>query len=271
MESTQLVKNLRFLMEKRMETANAVAVSCGVKASTMMRLLDGTSAAPRNSTLQALAMHFGVNPEKLLKSDLSIEVEELIEHKNVTEPISLLSEVEVYQIYCWNESDTTEPVSNDPYSLYRRLSNDRTWIPAPPDPELIDIIKQNSDSVISPIFAFTVKGDAMAPTFCEGDIVFVRYVPSETPLFAGSPEYDARQPENVRVKNGDYVLGYAYETQSDKKMRGRIIVRQYFEDDMSNKKCLLATNPNWPGERSHVCRAVLGKIVGRYTKFNTKF
>ena len=264
MESSQLVKNLRFLMEKRMETANAVAVSSGIKASTLMRLLDGSSSAPRNSTLQALAMHFGVNPEKLLKAKLSIEIEELVEHKNITEPVSLLTEKEVFLVYCWNEADTTDNEDK----LYKRLSNDRTWLPAPPDQELIDVIKSNPNSILSPIFAFKVKGDAMAPTFCDGDIVFVRYSMDDRFLKDAPPELIKRLPENIQIKNGDFVLGWTLQHLSDSEKKcGSVVVRQYCEDDVTEERFLLSTNPNWPGERVLKCHQLIGKIVGLYRKF----
>ena len=106
MESSQLVKNLRFLMEKHSETANAVAVSSGIKASTLMRLLDGSSAAPRNSTLQALAMHFGVHANMLEKGDLTKEDFEPVEYKNISEPIPLLNEEDVFKVFHWNGTDS---------------------------------------------------------------------------------------------------------------------------------------------------------------------
>lgn len=262
MESSQLVKNLRFLMEKRMETANAVAVSSGIKASTLMRLLDGTSAAPRNSTLQALAVHFGVHPEKLLKADLSVEVEELVEHKSVSEPISLLDEQEVFQIYHWNEADTTE--SNSLY--YRRLSNNRTWIPAPPDQELIDLIKEKSDDLLPPIFAFKVKGNAMLPRLNDGDIVYVRYTPTDGFFDDEGHLRGFTTPEEV--KSGDFVLAYvSKKDEGTKKTRGHMVVRQFCPGDACESDYLLSTNPDWPGDRSLVCERIIGKVVGLFSKF----
>lgn len=260
MKSTQLVKNLRYLMEKRMETANAVAVSSGIKASTLMRLLDGSSAAPRNSTLQALAIHFGVGPEMLLKADLSVEVAELVEHKSVSEPISLLEEHEVFQLYHWNEADTTEGSI-----FYRRLSNDRTWLPPPPDQELIDLIKESSEDVLPPIFAFKVKGQAMAPTINDGDIVFVRYTPTNG-IFDEDGELVGFTTPN-EIKSGHLVLAYCGKKDRNDKTHARMVVRQYCPDDTSDNEYLLSTNPDWPGERSLLCERIIGKIVGRYTKF----
>lgn len=263
MESSQLVKNLRFLMEKHSETTNAVAVSSGIKASTLMRLLDGSSAAPRNSTLQALAMHFGVTPGALMKLDLSVEAEELVEHKNVSEPISLLMEDEVFQVYYWNEEDTAK---ENTFS-YRRLSNDRTWISAPPDQELIDLIKEESDALLPAIFAFTVKGNAMAPTLSDGDIVYVRYTPTE-PMFDQEGDMLGFFTPN-EVKNGDFVLAYGSKKDEEtKKTRGYMVVRQFCKGDTTSfDDYLVSTNPDWPGERSLICERIIGKIVGRYTKF----
>ena len=262
MESTQLVKNLRFLMEKRMETANAVAVRCGVKASTMMRLLDGTSAAPRNSTLQALAMHFGVHPDKLSKADLSLEVEELVEHKSLSEPIPLLDEMEVFQIYHWNGSDTTD---ENGY-LYRPLSKNRTWLPAPPDQEIIDLIKDSSESVVPPIFAFKVKGNAMAPKICDGDIVFVLYTRTDG-CYDDEGRLRAFTTPDV-VENGDFVLSY-FSKKDDKTddYEVRMVVRQFCPGDSSDNDYLVATNPDWPGERSLICERIIGKVLSFYRKF----
>ena len=261
MESSQLVKNLRFLMTRRMETTNAVAVSSGIKASTLMRLLDGSSAAPRNSTLQALAIHFGVNPEQLLKADLSAKTVQLVEHKSVSEPISLLNEKEIFQIYFWNEADTTE--DKDPF--YYRLTNDRTWIPAPPDQKLIDLIKDKSEAPLPPVFAFKIKSYAMAPTFCRGDILYICFTPTEAEINNDGKIVRFSTPKDI--KNGDFVLAFGRNNSDDKKTHGYLVVRQFFQDDTSDKNFLLTVNPNWPGERSLICERIIGKIVGLYRKF----
>lgn len=262
MESSQLVKNLRFLMDKRMETANAIAVSSGIKASTMMRLLDGTSAAPRNSTLQALAMHFGVNPGALLTVDLSTQAEELVEHKSVSEPISLLNEHEAFYLYHFNEADTA---TENSFSS-RRLTSDRTWLPAPPDQELIDLIKEKSDDLLPPIFAFKVNGDAMAPTFRDGDVLYVRFTFTEGIFSDEGKLVGFTTPDEI--KSGDFVLAYSSKKdENTKRMRRHMVVRQFCPDDTGENDFLLAINPDWPGERSLICERLVGKIVGRYTKF----
>lgn len=263
MESSQLVKNLQFLMEKRMETPNAVAVSSGIMASTLTRLLDGSSAAPRNSTVQALAMHFGVHPDMLKTADLSVAAEILEENKTTTEPIPLLDEFEVRHVYLYNGVDTTTEKSTFYFPL---PSNDRQWIPAPPDSDLIDLIKANADCPVSPIFAFIVKSNAMSPTFNEGDIVYIRYTPTVREVTNNNRF--TRFITTDEIKSGDYVLGYYLEPDADEKnSKGHLLVRQYFEDEAAEFGSLISTNPNWPGRKSFPYTRIIGKLVGRYCKF----
>lgn len=263
MESSQLVKNLQFLMGKHKESTNAVAVSCGIKASTLKRLLDGASAAPRNSTLQALAMHFGVHPDKLQDGDLSIQTGVLEENKTTTEPIPFLDEYEVLHIYLHNGIDTPKGQKTFYFPL---PSNDRTWLPPPPDKDLIDLIRDNADCRVSPIFAYKVKSNAMSPTFNEGDTVFIRYTPTVREVTNNN--HFTRFITTEDIKNGDYVLGYFLEDDADEKnSHGHLLVRQYFEDEASEFGCLVSTNPNWPGRKSFPCTRIIGKVVGCYTKF----
>ena len=263
MESSQLVKNLRFLMEKRFETANAIANSTGVKASTITRLLDGTSTAPRNSTLQALAMHFGVHPDMLKTADLSVAAEILEENKTTTEPIPLLDEFEVRHVYLYNGVDTPK----DKNIFYFPLpSEGRTWLPPPPDKDLIDLIRDNADCPVSPIFAFQVKSNAMSPTINEGDIVYIRYTPTIREVTNNSRFTSFITTDEI--KSGDYVLGYYLEPDADEKnSHGHLLVRQYFEDEAAEFGSLVSTNPNWPGRKSFPYTRIIGKVVGRYCKF----
>lgn len=258
MESSQLVKNLRFLMEKRMETANAVAVSCGIKASTMMRLLDGSSAAPRNSTLQALAIHFGVAPESLLNADLSVDVAKFIENKSASEPIPLLNEENIFKIYHWNGTDTIGAKGK----FFRPLTGHRNWIPAPPIQEIIDLIRENENPDVSPVFALKITGNAMAPTFCDGDLVYVRHTP--TSISGDSDEFSI--PDDVQ--DGDMVLAYCFFQSSDEsRPHGHMVVREFCRDDITGHHFLIATNPKWSGRPAVDCSRVIGKVVGRYTQF----
>ena len=110
----------------------------------------------------------------------------------------------------------------------------------------------------------------MAPTFGDGDIVFVQYRPDEFSYHAGEPEFESRLPERIKLKNGDYVLAYIYNKNLAREQdRNRIVVRQYFEDDMTGGFFLLSTNPKWPSEQLTVnnVNTIIGKIVGRYSKF----
>lgn len=264
MERSQLVKNLCFLMEKRRETANAVAVSCGLKASTLTRLLDGSSSAPRNSTLQALAIHFGVHPNMLEKGDLSTATEELFEHKSLSEPVPLLTEEEVIKIYYLNEEDTAK----GNFFSHLRPTGERKWVPAPACQELIDLIKESSDSLLAPIFAITIEGDAMAPKFTDGDIVYILYTPTDAYFDDEGNLSCFSTPDEI--KSGDFVLAFTSNKEEQKEtdnQLGNMLLRQFCPGDASSKKdFLLTTNPDWPGDRTLICERIIGKPVFRSTK-----
>lgn len=91
------------------------------------------------------------------------------------------------------------------------------------------------------VFAWTMTGDAMAPSLLHGDCIYFRYFS------------DFRNPG--KLTNGILVLGYAIEENGP-----HFYVRRYAGTE-NGAFWLKAENPDWPGERYAGAEGLFGRAV----------
>ena len=98
------------------------------------------------------------------------------------------------------------------------------------------------------LIAIKAIGNALAPSILEGDLVYLDKV----------TERDVED-----VKNGDFVLAVA---DSNPNGPRNIVLRKLVIDDMG-QQWLMATNPDWPGQRSVACEQVVGVVIAIARQF----
>ena len=87
------------------------------------------------------------------------------------------------------------------------------------------------------LIAIKAVGNALAPLILEGDLVYLDRV---------------TEHEKTGVKNGDFVLATA-------KGANSLVLRKLVIDDME-QQWLMATNPDWPGQRNIQCIQIVGIV-----------
>ncbi|WP_306572597.1 helix-turn-helix domain-containing protein [Parasutterella excrementihominis] len=163
-----LMENLRYLMNERKDSANLVATSCGITASTLSRFLNGEIKSPRTSTIAALAKYFNLTPEELVATDVStlpkirppVETEK---EKNYLVPlVTGQGAANLYFGDLW-------PFQDDLHEL-----SPICWLAAPPDKELMQKVMQvEGEATRQVLYSFQMIGSAMQPTIKDGDILYL--------------------------------------------------------------------------------------------------
>lgn len=163
-----LVSNLNYLRTTRGESVNSIAVSCGIKASTLSRFLSGEITSPRTATLASLANYFNLTPEELVGSDVSKlpknrpPVDDKILRSTLIPLVTGAGAASLYFLDLWPYKDSEHELAP------------LCWLPPPPDSKLINFINARDEETSDkqPVFAFTVVGSAMKPSLSDGDLVY---------------------------------------------------------------------------------------------------
>lgn len=83
----RLAENVAALLKLRDMSENALAKATGIPQPTINRIVKGESREPRQSNIEAIAAHFGLQPSELLKSSPEDAVKLATLQRRVAEPI----------------------------------------------------------------------------------------------------------------------------------------------------------------------------------------
>lgn len=167
-ERGRLVNNLNYLRMSRGESVNSIAVSCGIKASTLSRFLSGEIASPRTTTIASLANYFNLTTEQLIGCDVSKlpknrpPADEKILRSTLIPLVTGAGAANLYFLDLWPYKDSEHELAP------------LCWLPPPPDSKLISFINTQDEEASDkqPVFAFTIVGSAMKPSLSDGDLVY---------------------------------------------------------------------------------------------------
>jgi transcriptional regulator with XRE-family HTH domain len=117
LESTQLAKNLNFLIKKAQLSEGDFARALDLPLTTIRRLTSGETGDPRISTLKIIADYFGITVDSLLEEQDDISVNCMAKNKPIFLPIlnwSIISKIHSLQEFDLSIWKNWEPVTIKP-------------------------------------------------------------------------------------------------------------------------------------------------------------
>lgn len=199
----------------------------------MMNSKDGYS--PRSRTRERLAYVFGVDANAmrntLFDDETPIKVRDkgdLPQEDYKFNPERIPLAKSTYALDWLSLLDDDLPSTDDGFFVTEK------WLPPLPF--------QTKDN--QRLIAIKAVGNALAPMILEGDLVYLDRV---------------TEHEKTGVKNGDLILAAAKGVNS-------LVLRKLVIDDMG-QQWLMATNPDWPGQRSVQCLQIVGIVTAIARQF----
>lgn len=199
----------------------------------MMNSKDGYS--PRSRTRERLAYVFGVDANAmrntLFDDETPIKVRDkgdLPQEDYKFNPERIPLAKSTYALDWLSLLDDDLPSTDDGFFVTEK------WLPPLPF--------QTKDN--QRLIAIKAVGNALAPMILEGDLVYLDRV---------------TEHEKTGVKNGDLILAAA-------KGANSLVLRKLVIDDMG-QQWLMATNPDWPGQRSVQCLQIVGIVTAIARQF----
>lgn len=224
-------ENLKFLRHKQGWSVYEMADRLGLRPSTVYRLEDTPNVTPRERTIMAISDLFGVDPDDLKNKKLSEE-----NFKTTTPQITRDIRGEPIPVIDTNGLaakmlEDLDDVGN--FGEGAEMFGAQDWLPPLPYHHSKD----------KKTVAWVMQGEALEPTIKNGDTLYVDGC------------FDKAPP---KAKSGDFVLATAADTNH--------YVRKLVCGD-NGEQWLVATNPDYPGERSIKCKRIHGVVVGLYRRF----
>lgn len=237
-----LAKNLDYLLHKNRLSANQLQEKSGITQSTTTRITGGKTTNPRQSVIKQYADYFGISEQNLVYSDLTTQ-NTMNMHPTINElklkaeaiktndtKSNILSMARPVPVLSW--------VAAGSWSENNAVTLDDAddWLPRP-----LGLSEQG--------FALVVRGESMLPDFHPDDYIYV-----EPNLLA------------IALKNGDLVV-----VQKADGSQAEATFKQLIIGETSDDMYLKPLNPNWHEQKMLPMTedewVLVGKVVGRYTKF----
>ena len=232
-------KNLQMLLDKSGMSVYDLGPRIDADPSTIYRWLNPTiGSIPRSRTRLAIASVFDVDPSEMLYRDLTeASADGASAKKNPNTSYMSCDKNSIPLVEAKQNLRLASAFDTD-FSLEpgKLIPNAIDWIPGVPDRKL-----QRKR-----LAALVAKGNAMAPTICNGDVVYVEF------------EFgDKRLPHS----EGEIVL-MEYEENNGVSVGFRELAFGDSEEDRWGR----ATNPDWPKERMAKAQFIFGKVVAIFRK-----
>lgn len=232
------IKNFRYLVDRSGLSLYEVAKKANLDYTTVYRILKSKqSNEPRARTRAVVARVFGVDPSAMSRTTFDHDT-----------PFKVLPDEEIpTQHSSPSRSKEDIPLAKSTYALQvlaildddlpvdsDGLFETESWLPPLP------FHSKEEQKLV----AIKAVGNALAPMILEGDLVYLDQV---------------TEPKKTGVKNGNLVLAVAKGADS-------LVLRKLVIDDMG-QQWLMATNPDWPGQRSVACEQIVGIVTAIARQF----
>ena len=227
-------KNVKYLRQKNGLSVYDLAKKLNVAPSTVYRLEDGPYLRPQERTVMAVSNIFDVPYE----NPLDVAIEQL---GSSTGPNKIGAPLELQKV---NGIPipliTPQAVLITPFTLGDDVEHTSEadkeygaikWLPPLP----FEHSKEKK------LVAFMMEGEALSPEIKDGDTIFIDGLYND---------------ETLSPKTGQLVLAES---------QGGVYIRKLMIGE-NNQQWLIATNPQWPGNRALPCDRIYGVVVGLYRK-----
>lgn len=233
-----LSDNLKKLMEVRGINSAQLAREASLQPSTIGRILDGTIESPRLSTIKAIALRFGLEPEELVSEDAIYKVG-----------------TAKYRTGEWIPQASNKDLAITGFigNLYAGDPSEKIkiWLPPCPDRDVRALMKDKLDAASAEIYAYEAPDDALSPYIQPGDILYVQS------LLNGPVDY----------KDGIYLI----RLNSDGNTENYYFSPRLLKRVNNNMFYIRATSKDWPAGTEWASidpDDVMGLVLGIYRKLS---
>ena len=231
-----LSDNLKKLMEARGINSAQLAREASLQPSTIGRILDGTIEAPRLSTIKAIALRFGLEPEELVSEDAIYKVRTGRYRTGEWVPLASTMDLAITG-YLGNL------YAGDPSKKIK------TWLPPCPDKKVLDFMKEKLDALSAEIYAYSAPDDALSPNIKSGDILYVQSL-----MLSGIDYKDGIYL--LRLTSGDKLEDLYFSPRLVKKVNGSLLYARATAKDWPTGTSWEQIDPN----------DIMGLVLGIYRR-----